>query len=404
MTLHLDLHPAQGAFLDSPALYRGFVGGRGAGKSYIGALDLMLRAEDDRLYGVYAPTYPMLRDASWRSFLDLGKRLRFIRTVNRTEMRVTLGNGAEVLFRSVDDPERARGPNLSGAWLDEASLMHQDAYTIIIACLREGGQQGWLSATFTPRGRQHWTYETFGCGRANTALYHARTADNPFLPPEFADTLRQQYPSQFARQELAGEFVELAGNVFKREWFRVVESAPAGLRWVRYWDLAASTRQAADYTASVACALAPDGTLYLRDLIRGKWEWPDQERILTETVKAERGTLQGIEKALHGLAALQTLLRKPELASASLQGIDVDRDKLSRALPLSARAEQGKVALVRGAWIPAFLDELTAFAGDGKAAGAGGQHDDQVDAASGGLAMLAELHLGRAQYMPSLYG
>lgn len=173
------------------------------------------------------------------------------------------------------------------------------------------------------------------------------------------------------------------GNVFKREWFRVVESAPAGLRWVRYWDLAASIKQSADYTASVACALGPDGVLYLRDMIRGKWEWPEQERVITTVLLTEQQTIHGIEKALHGLAALQTLTRKPELARIAIRGIDVDRDKLSRALPLSARAEQGKVALVRGNWIAAFLDELTAFSGDGKT------HDDQVDAASGGLMMLA---------------
>lgn len=383
MTLRVDVHEAQQAFLDSEALYRGFVGGRGCGKSFVGALDLLLRAKDDRLYGVYAPTYPMLRDSSWRSFLDMAGQMRFIRKYNQTEMRVTLGNGAEVIFRSVDNPERARGPNLSGAWLDESSLMHQDAYTIIIACLRERGEQGWLSATFTPRGRQHWTYDTFGCGKPNTALFHAKTGDNPFLPSDFADTLRAQYPSQFAKQELEGEFVELAGNVFRRDWFRIVEAAPEGLKWVRYWDLAASVKESADYTASVACALGTDGVLYLRDMVRGKWEWPDQERIIVQTALAEPGTTHGIEKALHGIAALQTLMRRRDLLRTTIKGIDVDRDKLSRALPLSARAEQGKVALVRGQWIPSFLDELTAFSGDGKT------HDDQVDTASGGLAMLA---------------
>jgi len=382
MRLALDLHEAQQAFLDAAALYRGFVGGRGAGKSWIGACDLLLRATDDRLYGVYAPTYPMLQDSSWRTFLDLGARFRFIKKINRAEMRVTLGNGAEVIFRSVDNPERARGANLSGAWLDEASLMDQAAYTIIIACLRERGEQGWLSATFTPRGRQHWTYDTFGTGKPNTALFHAKTGDNPFLPSEFAETLRQQYPSQFAAQELEGEFVELVGNVFRREWFKIVEVAPEGLRWVRYWDLAASVKESADYTASVACALGPDGTLYLRDMIRGRWEWPDQEKIMVQTMLSDNGTAHGIEKALHGLAALQSLVRRRDLLRITIRGIDVDRDKLSRALPLSARAEQGKVVLVRGAWIPTFMDELTAFSGDGKT------HDDQVDTASGGLAML----------------
>ena len=85
--LTIDLHAAQQAFLDSPAIYRGFVGGRGAGKSFVGALDLLMRAKPGRLYGVYAPTYPMLKDSSWRSFLSCGRRLHFLRETNKSELR-----------------------------------------------------------------------------------------------------------------------------------------------------------------------------------------------------------------------------------------------------------------------------------------------------------------------------
>ena len=138
-----------------------------------------------------------------------------------------------------------------------------------------------------------------------------------------------------------------------------------------------------------------DGTIYLRDMIRGRWEWPDQERIIVQTMLAEPGTRHGIEKALHGIAAVQTLLRRADLAAVSIQGVDVDKDKLTRALPLAARAEQGKVALVRGAWIGAFLDELGGFDGLGKT------HDDQVDAASGGLALISRPL--EVTYMPSVY-
>lgn len=172
------------------------------------------------------------------------------------------------------------------------------------------------------------------------------------------------------------------GSVFKREWFRIVERAPEELSWVRYWDLAASQKQSADFCASVAVAMATDGTVYLRDMVHGKWEWPDQEKIITQTILAEPHTRHGIEKALHGIAALQSLMRKPELAGRSIQGIDVHQDKLIRALPLVSRAEIGKVVLVRGEWVPKFLDEICAFSGDGST------HDDMTDSASGGLLML----------------
>lgn len=212
-TQTIQLHPAQARFLDSSALYRGFVGGRGAGKTFVGAYDLLRRARPGRLYMVLAPTYTMLKDACWRTFLQAGERLRFIQSVNRSDLRVTLGNGAEVLFRSADEPDRLRGPNLTGAWLDEASVMGKGVYETIIACLRQAGEQGWLSCTFTPKGQSHWTYEVFGTGRPDVELVHATTYDNPFLAEGFERALREQYGAELAEQELAGEFVDLEGGL-----------------------------------------------------------------------------------------------------------------------------------------------------------------------------------------------
>lgn len=171
-----------------------------------------------------------------------------------------------------------------------------------------------------------------------------------------------------------------AGALFQRHWFRVIDYAPEGLRWCRYYDLAASTKTTADYTASAAVALGGDGTLYIRDMLRGRWEWPDARKIIMQTMQAEPKGEHAIEEAMHGLAALQELLREPTIAGIALRGVKVDHDKRSRALAWVARAEAGKVALIRGPWIPAFLDEATAFPY--------GAHDDQVDTVSGGVQML----------------
>jgi hypothetical protein len=92
--------------------------------------------------------------------------------------------------------------------------------------LRQEGEQGWFSATFTPRGKQHWTYFVFGqtnaqgrLRRPNTALFRARNKDNPFLPDEFYETVKQQYSSVLTAQELEGEFTNLEGALFRRHWF-----------------------------------------------------------------------------------------------------------------------------------------------------------------------------------------
>ena len=84
---------------------------------------------------------------------------------------------------------------------------------------------------------------------------------------------------------------------------------------------------------------------------------------------------------MHGLAGFQELIRVPELLNTTIRSIRVDRDKVSRALAVASRAEQGKVKLVRGNWIAAFLDEVAAFPN--------GAHDDQIDAVSGSFQMIS---------------
>jgi hypothetical protein len=239
------LHPAQQKFLRSEALFRAFCGGIGSGKSWAGSYDLIRRAKPGRLYLVVAPTYSMLSDSSLRLFLGLAQEPGIVEPseVKRSAPpSVRLRTGAEVLFRSADEPERLRGPNLSGVWLDEASLMPPEVFPIASGRLREAGEQGWLTATFTPKGRLHWTFEVFATGRPDTALSRARTRDNPFLPAGFHDTVRRQYTSELSAQELEGQFLDAGGVLFRRDWFAVVGQAPPLRSLVRAWDLAATPK------------------------------------------------------------------------------------------------------------------------------------------------------------------
>ena len=177
--------------------------------------------------------------------------------------------------------------------------------------------------------------------------------------------------------------VPLDGGLFKRGWFnRIVDRAPAGLRWSRGYDLAVSTKTSADYTASFRCALDKGtGDLYIADGFRKRIEYPEQRRYITGRIREECDTEHGIEQALHGQAFLQVLRREERISGAAFRGIRVETDKFTRALAWSNRAEEGKVVLVRGAWIADFIDEVCQFPN--------GAHDDQVDAVSLAVQMIA---------------
>jgi predicted phage terminase large subunit-like protein len=340
---------------------------------------------------VLAPTYAMLSDATFRMFEGLSEELGILEPseVKRSAPpSIRLRTGAEVLFRSADEPDRLRGPNLSGVWMDEASLMHLDAFTIAIGRLREAGEQGWLSATLTPKGRNQWCHDVFATGRPNTAIFHCRTADNPFLPEGFHDTVRQQYTSALAEQELKGRFVDLGGALFRREWFAVTDRIPPLTARVRAWDLAATPEDEKksrdpDWCAGVLMGKAADRTLYVLDVRRLRGTPQQVQSLVISTAQAdgpEVAIVMEEEGGSSGKIVIADFARR--LCGAfDFRGVRSTGSKTTRASPLAAAAEAGLVKLASGPFNRDFLDEFELFPL--------GAHDDIVDAASLAAARLA---------------
>jgi predicted phage terminase large subunit-like protein len=178
----------------------------------------------------------------------------------------------------------------------------------------------------------------------------------------------------------------IEGGLFKREWFgrdKFIDNAPDGLQWARGYDLAVSTRTSADYTASFRCAFTKTGDLIIDGGFRKRIEFPEQLRFVVKRMVDEKNTRHGVEKALHGQALVQALRRIPAVRGIPLKDVRVDADKFTRALGWANLAEAGKVYIVSGGWNNDFLDEVCRFTGKGDA------HDDQIDAVSLAVSMLA---------------
>jgi predicted phage terminase large subunit-like protein len=177
--------------------------------------------------------------------------------------------------------------------------------------------------------------------------------------------------------------VPLEGGIFKRAWFsRLVEKAPEDLKWFRGYDLAVSTRTTADHTSSVRCGMDAQGNIYIADGFRARIEYPEQRRYVIERMQEEKDTSHGVESALHGQALVQDILREAKLFRVALRAIRTDTDKVTRSLLWAAKAEAGKVILVRGPWIEDFIEEVCSFPN--------GAHDDQIDAMSLAFRMMTE--------------
>src|SRR3990167_2432212 len=217
-------YPQQSIFVQELAHYAAFIAGIGSGKTIAGSVRAWRAAygyighekilQTPNLGIVTAPTYPMLRDATLRAFLDVTGST--VIRHNKSEGIVELANGSEILFRSTEYPERLRGPSISWWWGDEAALYEARVWDIMIGRLRQFGKRGYAWITSTPKGR-NWLYKTFVQDNQDKPDYFVQKAssrDNPFLDRSIVQSWEQAYVGDFARQELEAEFIAFEGLIY----------------------------------------------------------------------------------------------------------------------------------------------------------------------------------------------
>jgi len=219
-------HLKQRMFHESRAKYRAFVGGVGSGKTYASVNEALRQAlEQPKSLGVMvAPTFPMIRDVTLRTFLELCPE-ELIAYSNKTQMLWRLINGSEILFRSADNPERLRGLTIAWFGIDEAAYLDAKTFQILQARLRQRGYRhlGWI--TTSPKGK-NWIYEYWvERDGPDYELIRCSSRENPYLPEGFIEDLEASYSGIFARQEIEGEFVGAEGRVY-REFDRSIHVRP----------------------------------------------------------------------------------------------------------------------------------------------------------------------------------
>lgn len=207
----------QQAFVNDETPFAAAVAGLGSGKTYAGALKAVRYCwtHPNALGMVTAPTFPMLRDTTLRTVKEVLPEGSY--TLNKTEMHLTLANGAELLFRSTENSEHLRGVNAAFVWMDEAAQSPAEAFKILQGRLRQPGFPHQLWLTTTPKGF-NWVYAEFGSPEAvkrpEYKLITWSARDNPFLTDDYVRRLEESYDPDFALQEIDGQFVAVGGKLF----------------------------------------------------------------------------------------------------------------------------------------------------------------------------------------------
>lgn len=391
-----EIHPCEGQ--DDWFIWL-FLAGRGCGKTMTGSnwiLEQALKYPNSR-WAVVAPTFQQVQEVCFAP-MDSGIRAQAmegeISEYNKNQMLITLYNGSEIKGFSAEAPERIRGYNLSGAWLDEIGSFKDRVVwdEVLEPALRKGDPK--VIATTTPSASpllKDW-YVRFmeSAKHGHPCDIHLTTAsfiENDTLPPKRVEALQRQYGgTRVGRQELEGEMLEdFEGALWKRAFIddnRVPEYDFFGpnralltekfSRIVVAVDPSMTSGERADESGIVVCGEGKDGDGY----VIADWSAKGtSEEVMRRAVAAyyEFSADSVVMEVNQGGDYLTKALKAAD-ANVPARQVRASKGKLIRAQPISMLAEQGRLHHI--GHFPKLEDQLCTMTPDASRS----QHDDRADA------------------------
>lgn len=179
---------------------------------------------------------------------------------------------------------RIRGSTIALAYVDEATLVPQPFWMMLLSRLRVAGAR--LLATTNPDGPAHWLRRDFIARATEIGMrhWHFTLDDNPSLSPDYVARLKAQYVGLWYRRFILGDWCLAAGAVYEMwdEDRHVVSDLPPIARWLACGIDYGTTNPFHAGTLG----LGVDGVLYLTR----EWRWDSrlEHRQLTDVEYSQR--------------------------------------------------------------------------------------------------------------------
>ena len=422
--------PRQLEFLANRADICLYGGARGGGKSFALTLDAVRHIKRPRYRAVVVR----------REFVDLDGEGGLIEEAehiypalggvqNRTAHRFAWKNGARVAFRHMQDDRalgKVQGQQFDRVLPDEVPQLPERYFWALLQCARSGpsGVVPRVRMGANPPGdRDHWlvqfvepylSHDGYPRPEMSGVVRWFRNTDAgvewvkegtkhamsfSFIPARVDDNtaLMERDPAYVTKLEnlvswerdrmLHGNWyaVPLSG-MFSREQFKTIDDRPAGIRWLRYWDQAATEPSAKnrdpDYCAGALVGIWEErNALVIADMRRFRVSPGEKRQRMKNTAAADGHSVRIVIEQEPAASGKEVGHR---YVTEDLRGYDVSLDrpganKETRAGPWLAWVEVSRCYVVRGTWNREFFNEVEGWP-KGK--------NDQIDAVSGGFAAL----------------
>jgi phage terminase large subunit len=199
------------------------------------------------MYFHMLPTHKQARKVMWDGFDNTGHKIldtAFPRSLredtNKTEMKITLRNGAIWQLVGSDYYDSIVGANPFGLVMSEAALSDPRAWPIFRPIL--AGNGGWAAFIATPRG-YNWFYDLIEFAKTNPNWFHSHLGveQTKHIALSVLEDERREMPDELYRQEYDCDFSAAnVGAIFGRYIERaekegrigIVDPARSGEVWV----------------------------------------------------------------------------------------------------------------------------------------------------------------------------
>lgn len=338
------------------------VAGRGYGKTRTGAetiLDHIEELKEGARVALIAPTASDARDVMIEGesgILACAERRKIDCTYEPSKRRITFKNGAMATAYTAEKPDRLRGPQHTFAWCDELSSWEYDEETwdMMQFGLRLGPCPKVLITT-TPKPRLLMRKLLQDKRSIITRGSTYENKDN--LAPSFMEAVKERYEgTRLGRQELYGELLEdnpdalWQPGMIEETRVRDAEDLDIEEKIYRYdlvritvaVDPAVTSGEKADETGILVVGRNREGRFFVLCDRTGRYSPDEWGRVVIDLYNkwsADRVVAevnQGGDMVEHTLRTVDP--------SVSYRGVRAVKGKRTRAEPIAALYEQGKVS------------------------------------------------------------
>lgn len=221
----------QWSFLVSKARYPAMFGGFGAGKTVPLAAKCLRSVYDYPGVAGVIGHYRLkdLRRSTQLAFFKLmgahpsnARKHPIIEHYDRQKDAVLFKNGSEIFFLALGDESivsALRGPNLGHVSIDQGELITQGVWEEFDARIRSPIGPNQINMVGNPGGHD-WIWKTYMRNRAGDPdfpMWIVATGENPFLPPDYIESLLKNHSPEWVARYVYGSFEAFQGQVFE-EW------------------------------------------------------------------------------------------------------------------------------------------------------------------------------------------